>query len=77
MPFSFVPANFRTLVLPASRVRQNSGVGARLSGRIDLNADVGEAETAEALARERDLLAVVTSASVACGVHAGDEASLR
>jgi UPF0271 protein len=40
--------------------------------RIDLNADVGEGlETDEAL------LAFVTSANIACGAHAGDEATMR
>jgi UPF0271 protein len=40
--------------------------------RIDLNADVGEGASAEA-----GLLAVVTSASVACGAHAGDGERMR
>jgi UPF0271 protein len=43
---------------------------------IDLNADVGEASDPEGIARERALLAVVTSANVACGGHAGDESSM-
>lgn len=34
---------------------------------MDLNADLGEGSTTD-----RDLLAVVTSASIACGSHAGD-----
>ncbi len=37
------------------------------AGRIDLNADLGEGVTDDA-----GLLAVVTSANVACGFHAGD-----
>jgi UPF0271 protein len=40
--------------------------------RIDLNADVGEG-----VSSDRALLAVITSASVACGFHAGDEATMR
>jgi 5-oxoprolinase (ATP-hydrolysing) subunit A len=39
---------------------------------IDLNADVGEGSEAE-----RDLLPLVSSASVACGGHAGDQTSMR
>lgn len=40
--------------------------------RIDLNADLGEGVTDDA-----GLLAVVTSANLACGFHAGDEATMR
>lgn len=40
--------------------------------RIDLNADVGEAFGAWAMGSDADLLAIVTSANVACGFHAGD-----
>lgn len=40
--------------------------------RIDLNADLGEGVTDDA-----GLLAVVTSANVACGYHAGDEPTMR
>jgi UPF0271 protein len=43
---------------------------------IDLNADVGEASDSEGIERERALLALVTSANVACGGHAGDEGSM-
>jgi UPF0271 protein len=39
---------------------------------IDLNADLGEGVT-----DDEGLLAVVTSANVACGYHAGDEATMR
>jgi UPF0271 protein len=39
---------------------------------IDLNADLGEGIT-----DDEGLLAVVTSANVACGFHAGDEATMR
>ena len=44
---------------------------------IDLNADVGEATDAAGVAVERALLELVTSAHIACGGHAGDEASMR
>jgi 5-oxoprolinase (ATP-hydrolysing) subunit A len=44
---------------------------------IDLNADVGEASAAAGIATERALFALVTSVHVACGGHAGDEASMR
>ena len=43
---------------------------------IDLNADVGEAVDEDGIARERALLALVTSANIACGGHAGDEDSM-
>ena len=42
------------------------------SGRVDLNADLGEEVTDDA-----GLLAVVTSANVACGFHAGTPAIMR
>jgi UPF0271 protein len=44
---------------------------------VDLSADVGEASDDDGIAVERALLGVVTSAHVACGGHAGDEASMR
>src|SRR4051794_23170950 len=40
--------------------------------QIDLNADLGEGVTDDA-----GLLEVVTSANLACGFHAGDEATMR
>lgn len=42
-----------------------------MSGRIDLNADLGEGA-----AGEGDVLRCVSSASIACGLHAGDPVSL-
>jgi UPF0271 protein len=39
---------------------------------VDLNADVGEG-----LTTDDELLRVVTSANVACGFHAGDDATMR
>ncbi len=44
---------------------------------IDLNADVGEADTPDWAAAEAEILRYVTSANIACGGHAGDEASMR
>ena len=44
--------------------------------RIDLNADVGEATDEAGRDSERELLALVTTAHIACGGHAGDEASM-
>ena len=46
------------------------------SRAIDLNADVGEATDAAGVATERALLRLVTTAHVACGGHAGDEATM-
>ena len=43
---------------------------------VDLNADVGEATDEEGIARERALVSLVTSANIACGGHAGDDASM-
>lgn len=40
--------------------------------RLDLNADLGEG-----MAHDAELLALVSSASIACGGHAGTEASMR
>src|SRR5262249_20775246 len=40
--------------------------------RVDLNADMGEGFGVYPLGRDADLLAVVTSANIACGFHAGD-----
>ncbi|HST17936.1 MAG TPA: LamB/YcsF family protein [Gaiellaceae bacterium] len=39
---------------------------------VDLNADVGEG-----LSTDAELIQVVTSANVACGFHAGDDATMR
>ncbi len=40
--------------------------------RIDLNCDLGEGA-----GRDGELMALITSASIACGGHAGDEATMR
>ena len=44
---------------------------------IDLNADLGEADTAEWAASEYDILQFISSANIACGGHAGTEKSMR
>jgi UPF0271 protein len=44
---------------------------------IDLNADLGEGFGRWRLTDDEALLAVVTSANVACGFHAGDAATMR
>ncbi|MGB6318151.1 MAG: LamB/YcsF family protein, partial [Litorimonas sp.] len=44
---------------------------------IDLNADIGEADTPEWQASEAAILAHISSANIACGGHAGDAASMR
>lgn len=44
---------------------------------IDLNADIGEADTPEWEAAEAAILSYISSANIACGGHAGDDASMR
>ena len=44
---------------------------------IDLNADIGEANTPEWAASEAAIVAAISSANIACGGHAGDETSMR
>ncbi|HCC32800.1 MAG TPA: LamB/YcsF family protein, partial [Clostridiales bacterium] len=48
-----------------------------MAGRIDLNADLGEGFGRWTLGPEELLLPWITSASVACGVHAGDLITIR
>ncbi|MDA2812786.1 LamB/YcsF family protein [Nocardiopsis sp. RSe5-2] len=45
--------------------------------RIDLNADLGESFGRWELGDDEALLAIVTSANIACGFHAGDPTVLR
>ena len=45
--------------------------------RIDVNADIGEADDADGIARDWVLFSGITSANVACGGHAGDERTMR
>lgn len=63
--------------MPFSFVRQTSAVTVRIPRAIDLNADVGEAETADDRRREERLIPLVTSVNVACGAHAGDSQLMR
>lgn len=44
---------------------------------IEISCDLGEAQTPEQLAVERELWTMVEAASVACGGHVGDEQSMR
>lgn len=44
---------------------------------IDLNADIGEADTSEWAASEAAIVSAISSANIACGGHTGDEASMR
>ena len=44
---------------------------------IDLNADIGEADTPEWEAAEAAILSHISSANIACGGHAGDDSSMR
>lgn len=46
-------------------------------GVIDLNADLGESFGAWRLGDDEGLLALVTSANIACGFHAGDPLTIR
>lgn len=49
----------------------------RGSMRVDLNADLGETVDGMPTADDEAMFAVISSANVACGGHAGDEASMR
>ncbi len=44
---------------------------------IDLNADLGETVDGATTADDEAMFAVISSASIACGGHAGDDASMR
>lgn len=44
---------------------------------MDLNADIGEADNPQWAKAEAQILGTITSANIACGGHAGDEASMR
>lgn len=44
---------------------------------IDLNSDMGEYDTHELLVREADLMPLITSVNIACGVHAGNPHLMR
>jgi UPF0271 protein len=45
-------------------------------GRIDLNADVGESFGPWPMGADSDLIPLVSSVNIACGVHAGDPATI-
>lgn len=45
--------------------------------QIDLNADVGESSGAQVVGNDPALIPCVTSVSIACGAHAGDEPTMR
>lgn len=47
-----------------------------MTRRIDLNADIGEAEDSAGIAAELSILRYVTSANIACGGHRGDDLSM-
>jgi len=44
---------------------------------IDLNSDMGEYESPELLAREAQLMPLITSVNIACGAHAGNSDLMR
>jgi UPF0271 protein len=43
---------------------------------IDLNADLGEFDNPEALARDRAIMVQISSANIACGGHAGNDRTM-
>ncbi len=45
--------------------------------KIDINADLGEYASQEAMNNEASLIQHITSASIACGGHAGDQVSMK
>jgi UPF0271 protein len=49
----------------------------RLKPSVDLNCDVGESFGAYHIGNDAEVLKYVTSASIACGFHAGDPATMR
>ncbi|MFT6696330.1 MAG: UPF0271 protein, partial [Paracoccaceae bacterium] len=44
--------------------------------KIDLNSDLGESYGPWRMGRDAEMLEIVTSANVACGMHAGDPAEM-
>src|SRR4026208_167673 len=48
-----------------------------MSRRVDLNSDVGEGYGAWPGGPDRELMAIITSANIACGFHAGDPSIMR
>jgi UPF0271 protein len=62
---------------PESRVVPTRGADPPEPPVIDLNADLGEGFGAWRLGDDEAMLAIVTSANVACGFHAGDPPTMR
>jgi len=52
-------------------------MGSAVAASVDLNADVGEGYGRWSLGDDDALMAVITSANVACGFHAGDPSTIR
>jgi UPF0271 protein len=48
-----------------------------MTGRINLNADIGEGWGAYDIGNDAELMKIIKSASVACGFHAGDPISMH
>ncbi len=48
-----------------------------MSRYIDLNADLGEDDSAEGIARDTAMMAVISSCNIACGGHAGTPAVMQ
>jgi UPF0271 protein len=60
----------------AGRAEGPAGEG-RVAMRIDLNADLGEGYGPWSMGDDEAMLGVVTTANVACGMHAGDPDTMR
>jgi UPF0271 protein len=45
--------------------------------QVDLNSDLGEVWRGVATADDEAMFALITSANIACGFHAGDDTSMR
>jgi len=48
-----------------------------MAGTVDLNSDVGEGYGVWKGGPDRELMAIITSANIACGFHAGDPSIIR
>ncbi|MEW4466551.1 5-oxoprolinase subunit PxpA [Parasphingorhabdus sp. JC815] len=48
-----------------------------MTDMIDLNADLGEDESAEGIARDIAIMDIVSSCNIACGAHAGSPETMR
>ncbi len=47
-----------------------------MTAKIDLNSDLGEHEASDAIARDIEIMNLVSSVNIACGGHAGNEATM-